>query len=212
MSCQIEGNADMYGLGIRTGFYLQWFGSIIAEMLYLENETLGLRFTNSFFVAATFLALLIQVAANALSIVDVYIVLLLTYGAYYYLVPLFLWRFITCFDPFRDPSRWPRVEPTPVYSVFWFLLLVAVATFQMWYWCTGIHTLPAIDLPAGCQAYGFFLAMIQLDNTGFVVANILLNLALLIGCFAYFCLAIGIVGLPTCLQEKQDEAELEQDR
>ena len=129
MSCSVNGYADMYGLGIRTGFYLQWFGSIFADWVGAKAEALGLRFTNAFFVSATFLALLIQVSLNTLTALDIYIVLLLTFGGYYYLVPLYIWRLLTGCDPFLDPTRWPRVKTSRPFSRLMFMLLVVVAAF-----------------------------------------------------------------------------------
>ena len=197
----------MYGLGIRVGFYLQWFGSIAAEWLAKE-EALALSFTNSFFIAAIFLALLIQTSANSLSTVDIYIILLLTYGAFYYFVPLYIWRLFTGCSPFWDPSRWPRVPTSRVYSILTFMLLVAVASFQMWFWCTGINILPGS--PPGCSEYGFFLVMVPLNNSGFVAVNILLNLGLLIACFVHLCLALGIARPPKYLRKKIKTANRKQ--
>ena len=76
-----DGNTDMYGLGIRIGFYLQWYAGGFASWLAL-SEVVELRLTNSVFIAATFLALLIQVILDVsnLQVVEVYIILLLTFG------------------------------------------------------------------------------------------------------------------------------------
>ncbi len=71
----------MYGLGIRIGFYLQWFGASLASWI-ARSEVKPLRFSNSLFVAAAFLALIIQVSKGGLRAVEIYIVLLLMFGAY----------------------------------------------------------------------------------------------------------------------------------
>jgi hypothetical protein len=55
----------MYGLGIRIGFYLQWYSAIVASWI-APSEINSLRFTNSLFIAATFLALVIQTAGGNL--------------------------------------------------------------------------------------------------------------------------------------------------
>ncbi|KAE8448815.1 hypothetical protein EG329_008817 [Mollisiaceae sp. DMI_Dod_QoI] len=93
IECHIDGNSDMYGRGIRIGFYLQWFGSIIASIPLpprhsslpitlapgeSENATFGLVV----FIIATFLALLKQ--AKELAPVEIYILLLLNFGYHYY--------------------------------------------------------------------------------------------------------------------------------
>ena len=104
--CQFSGNSDMYGLGIRLGYYLQWFGAIFASWI-APSEVNSLRFSIDLFVAATFLALVILTAndADSLEPVEIYIVLLLMFGAYLALVPIYLLRMVTRCDPYWDPSR-----------------------------------------------------------------------------------------------------------
>ena len=82
-SCSLDGSSDMYGLGIRLGFCLQLYSSILASWL-APSEIEGLRFTNSLFVALMFLALIISIAndASSLQLVDIYVTLLLTFGYY----------------------------------------------------------------------------------------------------------------------------------
>lgn len=46
-----EGNFDIYGLGIRTGIYRQWFSSCLCMMLYPESAQ-ELHAANSIFVFA----------------------------------------------------------------------------------------------------------------------------------------------------------------
>ncbi|TKA66540.1 hypothetical protein B0A49_10482 [Cryomyces minteri] len=86
--CTFDGNSDMYGLGIRIGFYLQWYSGILASIL-APSELPGLRFAKALFIAATFLALLILTIQNplGLQVAEVYIILLLTFGSYLFFVP-----------------------------------------------------------------------------------------------------------------------------
>jgi hypothetical protein len=95
------------------------------------DEVPGMSFSNSLFVSATFLALVIQTVHGNLRPVETYIVLLLTFGGYLYFVPMYLWRLVICGNPQLDPSRWPRVLAGPVFSVLNFLLLVPVSSFQL---------------------------------------------------------------------------------
>ncbi|KAM7211162.1 hypothetical protein V8F06_013469 [Rhypophila decipiens] len=93
-----QGNADMYGLGIRLGFYLQWFAKISADILMRRSEISANSFAIYSFIAAVFIALSIQTAKARITELDGYIVLLLCFGNYYSLVPIFLWRALTCFQ------------------------------------------------------------------------------------------------------------------
>src|ERR1700712_4190796 len=96
--CHIEGNSDMYGLGIRICYYLQWYSGIFASWI-APSEVPNLRNARMFFSAATFLATIISVARSNLEIVEVYIVFLLTAGASLHLLVLFIWRMGTGFKP-----------------------------------------------------------------------------------------------------------------
>ncbi|KAI0594586.1 hypothetical protein F4775DRAFT_606132 [Biscogniauxia sp. FL1348] len=125
----VEGNADMYGIGIRLGFYLN-----------CEIETS--RYAFSCFIAATFIALIVQTttAQHPLTAVDIYAVLLLCFGYFYFLVPTFLWRLLTG------------------------LLLLAVAAFQLWFWATVTWT------RTGARArtrYGFLFARFDMASATF---------------------------------------------
>ena len=128
-ACGFSGNTDMYGLGIRIGFYLQWYGTILATWI-AKSEVPGMRLANSLFVSTTFLALVIQIVRNNLRPVKIYIILLLTFGAYLYFVPLYIWRLLIGCTPRWDPSRYPRVRNGKVFSRLNFLLLISVSLFS----------------------------------------------------------------------------------
>ena len=187
--CSFAGNNDMYGLGIRIGFYLQWIAVDLASWL-APNEVNGIRLTNSVFIAATFLALVIQVSLDVsnLQVVEVYIILLLTFGYFLFFVPLYTWRLLTGYNPALDPFRFPHVPPGKVYSVLNFLLLVAVASFQLWFWFARV---PHLDGQA-CQEYGFFFAKIRLNRQGFEVLNIVFYSLLLSSCAIVLSLTVLI--------------------
>jgi hypothetical protein len=182
----------MYGLGIRLGFYLQWFGAVAAGIVVpplhrdnrvddpIKQEIISLRFTNNVFAFATFLALVILVANNEYSLqpVEIYIILLLTFGYTLIFVPIYLWRLLIRFDPALDPTRWPIVRPSPVESLLRFLLITAVASFQLWFWFAKVPELHSYP----CIQYGFFLSKLRLDSIASQVLNIILYFGVLIAC------------------------------
>jgi hypothetical protein len=180
-SCAFNGNSDMYGLGIRLGYYLQWFGSVLAAWI-APGEVEGLRITNTLFVAATFLALLIQVGENqspeqgGLQTVEVYIVLLLTFGSAFGLVPILLWRFGTGFDAEKDPTRWPKAKTqSATFNGLYTLLLIAVVAFQIWYWGEKVVE----DGIPGCSSWGFLFSRISLQDPALRWLNVTLSVILL---------------------------------
>jgi hypothetical protein len=175
--CRFTGNSDMYGLGIRVGFYVQWYSTILGAWI-APSEVPGMRLSNSFFVSATFLALIIQVAKDNLTTADIYITLLLIFGGYLYLVPLFIWRLVTGCEPRWDPSRYSRVKNGPLFSSLNFMLLLAVSAYQLWFWLRKVQD---NDI-AGCVEYGFFFSKFHLKARGFVIANIVFQSILLAAC------------------------------
>ena len=179
-TCTFDGNSDMYGLGIRIGFYLQWYGGILASWL-AKSEVPGMRLANGLFVAATFLALIIQIGESTsnLRIVEIYIILLLTFGAYLFLVPIYFWRIVTRFNHIYDPSRYPRVPTSFMFSVLYFILIFAVSSFQLWFWFDRV---PQLSTQA-CQEFGFFFSKIRLNQNAFQAVNIVFHFFLLLSCF-----------------------------
>ena len=186
--CEFDGNTDMYGIGIRIGFYLQWYGTILASWL-APSEVQNLRFTISVFIAATFVALLIQVIRNVakLEVVEVYIILLLTFGYHLFLVPVYIWRLLIRCNPALDPTRYPRVPTGAYYSALNFLLLVAVASFQLWFWYARVPDLNQRD----CQEHGFFFSRIRMNEKAFMILNVVFYLLLLISCVIMLLITLG---------------------
>jgi hypothetical protein len=182
--CGFSGNADMYGLGIRIGFYFQWYSTILASWI-ARPEVPSLRVSNSLFVAAAFLALIIQTVKENLRPVEIYIVLLLTFGGYLYLVPLYIWRLLTGCTPRWDPSRYSRVKNGKVFSALNFALLISVSLFQLWFWFAKAKTSWSSGFGSNtCRPYGFFFWKFHLDAKGFVIANILFHFILLACCLS----------------------------
>ncbi|KAK5016675.1 hypothetical protein LTR16_001586 [Cryomyces antarcticus] len=190
--CTFDGNSDMYGLGIRIGFYLQWYSGILASIL-APSELPGLRFAKALFIAATFLALLILTIQNplGLQVAEVYIILLLTFGSYLFFVPLYLWRIFICGRTHLDPTRFPVVFTGAFYSVLNFMLLVAVTAFQLWFWIARVPQLA----DQGCRSYGFIFTKVPLDAKAVIVVNLVLYSLLLLVClFVLFRTLLVAVG------------------
>jgi hypothetical protein len=184
--CTFNGNADMYGLGIRIGFYLLWFGAPIASIL-APVETRALQLSKAIFIFATFIALIILVVRNELQIVEIYVILLLCFGSYLSLIPLYIWRLITCCAPEWDPSRFPVVDMGPLFSYLNFLLLIAVAIFQLWYWCNKVPELNRVF----CTQYGFIFGQVALNDKAFQVFNVVLYFILLLSCVIMVAMGIA---------------------
>jgi hypothetical protein len=176
----------MYGLGIRLGYYLQWYGGILASLL-APQEVPNARFALGLFVGATFLALVIQSIRDDLYAAEIYIILLLTFGAYLFLVPQLLWRLITGCQPLLDPSRFPLLDPGPTHSDLHTIMILAVTSYQLWFWFVKV---PDLDRWY-CGQYGFAFYKVRLNNRAFQVINIVLYFILGIAVLVLFTLRIS---------------------
>lgn len=166
----------MYGLGIRVGFYIQWFGLVVVEYID-ETELADVRLLSVLSSAAAALALVIRLSMGQLQPADIYIVLLLATGAYLFLVPLYAWKALTCCSPYWDPQRWTRESQSPIYKGSSFALLLTLAGLQVWFWC-GYAAVERWT----CDQYGFFFSQVPLGNRVFISFNAILYLLIVIVC------------------------------
>jgi hypothetical protein len=182
-TCEVLGNSDMYGLGIRIGFYLQWMSSPAAAWI-APGETSSLRTANAFFVSATFIGLSIETALNHLDVTEIYVILLLAFGAQYSWLIAMLWRVATHFNADWDPTRHMKT-PTPS-KMFWFLytiVQIVQIVFQLWFW---LYKIPRTD--DECARFGFAFFKVRLTSNGFRIFNILLMVVLLVFTVVFFTL------------------------
>jgi hypothetical protein len=213
MSCAYAGKPELYGLGIRTAFYLQWFGTITAQWL-TRSEVPGLRYVTILFISGAFLSLIILASSPPSNLypLDVYLTLLLAYGSFYTLIPIYLWKLITVCNPYADPHRWPRVRMTGLYRRVMLLLVVATSCFQIWFWSllvpntdsrhalTRVTTTPRATETDGegkpCRDWGFFFAKADLRSPLFVAANFVFVILVLVGASLALVAELGVLEPP----------------
>lgn len=200
--CSFPGHPDMYGLGIRIGTYLLWF-TVVGALWLAPTEVPMLRFITSLVSFGLYLGLVIATANNDLRASEVYIGYLLSFGTFFFLVPLYAWKGITCFSPRWDPNLFPRVPPSPLNKTLNFVLLLAIASFAMWFWCTGDQQLRGMSQFSSCQEFGFLFAQIRIDNSGFIAFNILFNVVLLVACVIVLAFSFGLVNVDSKKRRKK---------
>ncbi|KAL7952093.1 hypothetical protein V8C42DRAFT_357128 [Trichoderma barbatum] len=175
-SCRRDGRPDMYGLGIRLGIYLQWFGEILVEF-FDEADVSDIRLLGLLLTGAIVLALLVSIVDQDVQAADIYITLQLAGGAYIFLIPVYIWRALTCCDKKWDPRKWTREIHMPVYSVSTMTLMAVVSALQLWFFSTYMPT-----KGRQCEYYGFFFTKVRLDNAAFIVVNIALHIVVILVC------------------------------
>jgi hypothetical protein len=75
----IEGNSDLYGLGIRIGVYLQWFSAWISNTMNPSGAASN-HDANTIFLTAILIATTVALAGGEIQPVEAYIMLLLSSG------------------------------------------------------------------------------------------------------------------------------------
>ena len=184
--CVIKPKPDLYGLGIRLAFYIQWLGAVLIE--FLDATELGdVRLLGLLLSAAATLALVVQVAGNNLEAADIYVALLLAAGAWLFLVPVYIWRALSLCSPYWNPLRWSKERRSPFFQICSFAVLCAAASVGVWFYVTF---LPARD--EGCSEYGFFFGKVDLENKAYIAFNAILYLVILIVCGAILISSIGL--------------------
>jgi hypothetical protein len=183
--CYIEGRPEMYGLGIRIAFYLQWAG--VTLLTYFDERSLpDIRLLGLLLSGAMSLSLVIQVANDRLQPADIYISLLLAAGIFIFLVPIYVWRALTLCNPYWNPLRWIRENQIPAVRFAHFGLVVAVASLATWYYTTF---LPSWD--NDCEQYGFFFTKVSLHNTPYIAFNAILYILMIVVCAGILLQKVG---------------------
>lgn len=184
--CQYAARPEMYGLGIRISFYLQWAG--LALLDYLSTEDLyPIRLLAILLSAAATLGLIIQLAKDLLRPAEIYIVFLLAIGTYLFLVPIYIWRGLTLCNPYWNPRRWSRERPAPIYKLSNYLLVVVLTGIGIWFWITYLPGLP----DGSCSQYGFFFGRVSLRNTVYIAFNAMLYVVIAVVCVGILLMNAG---------------------
>lgn len=196
-ACNITGDPNMYGRGIRVSFYLLWFAIPIGER-FNERHTKVLRGAELILASAVFLGLCMTVAAGSLHAVEVYIVLLLITATVYLLVPQHSSDLVAWIRP--EFGLGTQHEGFGILATARCLFVITVVGFQLWFWGTGVNS-SSMDRRlrregGGCRPphqVGFAFGPLELSSGGFRALNILLMLALLGGCVLICAIKAGFL-------------------
>ncbi|KAK0739958.1 hypothetical protein B0T21DRAFT_410268 [Apiosordaria backusii] len=179
--CPISGQPAMYGLGLRASFYLLHLSTLLLELLEQEYIVLLLS-TELVLNFALLFALILQVAAGSLHIVEVYIIILLLSITVYLFIPRHVADLAMTFCPhlgLRIKTR-GKVDVLGVLRGLYGLVVVGL---QVWFWGRGVDSVNwgNFESKGGCRGYGFLFGAMDLRAGGMKALNILLVLGMLIG-------------------------------
>ncbi|KAI4098236.1 MAG: hypothetical protein L6R37_006606, partial [Teloschistes peruensis] len=64
-SCQIVGDTDLYGIGVRVGLYLQWLSLFLAVVFASPNEAIHAFTASNIITLAVFTSFLVGINSDA---------------------------------------------------------------------------------------------------------------------------------------------------
>ncbi|KAK0645720.1 hypothetical protein B0T16DRAFT_411807 [Cercophora newfieldiana] len=155
--CTFQGNADIYGLGIRLGIYLQAFSITVATLFNQDSLLEKLSFGNGLFQFALTVGLLIETTkTDEFRAVEAALVVLLALCSSYQ-APL-----KDTIKGFRESAasgelrQWIMRFAVPVSRAIVELILLV---YSVWFWFVGLDRLAH---SAECTTYAFFFARVDL--------------------------------------------------
>ncbi|RMJ08284.1 hypothetical protein CDV36_012104 [Fusarium kuroshium] len=163
--CFLPGRPELYGVGIRTAFYIQWLGSLMIEFI-TEDYLVDMRFVSVFSSAAALTALIIGAAQGKLYPLDIYFLLLFAMGFFLFQIPLRTWQLLTRCQPHLDPFFISRENHGLFYNLMTVTILAGNTAMGAWYYTTF---LPRLD--RDCWEAVFVLGKVDLENRGYIIAS-----------------------------------------
>ncbi|MCJ1412124.1 hypothetical protein MMC19_006216 [Ptychographa xylographoides] len=139
--CEFQGNPDLYGLGIRVGYYTQAFASWLGNFFVLQ-ESKSLRPMNTLFMFAMFLGLVwISHTPDQTYAIEAFLLLQLL--------------LTTWFVGVKDRSRWSLRywKYDPMRSAIREISVIAILIYNVWFWWFGLDSFS--QTPCGTYIFVF---------------------------------------------------------
>ena len=145
--CGFEGNADLYGLGIRLGIYLQWFSSMVVGAANLLEEADSLYEAYLLFTSAIAIAIFVLTFGGTMHTVEVVIMLYVFYGGF------------SC----MGPSVYPKIQSwdkRKYWQPTWrgtlcSMLFTVMYGFSAWFWIGGRKSNRYVQVSCGVTLFLF---------------------------------------------------------
>jgi len=97
-----------------------------------------------------------------------------------FLVPVYLFRPVTCWNPRYNPLSWSKERQVRVFRLTEWALVVTAASTAVWFFTTHV---PGLHREGRCHQYGFLFSPMPLDgNAGFLAFNAAVYLLMLLVC------------------------------
>ncbi|KAK4234624.1 hypothetical protein C8A03DRAFT_37601, partial [Achaetomium macrosporum] len=160
LQCAVDGDGDLYGLGVRLGLYLQWLAGFLLRNFDGSWETISaVRTANNVLCSTLVLAIVVNTTKGTALPTDYLIVYYLTIALFY----SESYHLLSSNDDDDDDDDAPGCYLRPDVPLTYQNLLFAFATiFGAWFWISGQdHTRP---LTCGTPPKAALLATFDLQS------------------------------------------------
>ena len=140
------GNSDIYGLGVRSGLYIQWVTSLLANHLLREESTALMRSYLIFHIALCIAVAVLTFQKNCTFVVEIVLLYYLVYGGF---ICVFSRPNLGDFEPATVGLHWSQV----VLILSFFAMVIHV----VWFVVFGHFSLP--NMP--CETTIFFFGPVK---------------------------------------------------
>ena len=172
-ACGFAGNSDLYGIGIRTGYYTQALSVWIANYFVL-SESKVLRSANLLFMLALFIGLVwLSHIPSQVYAVEAYLLshlLIVTWS-------------VGVFDKARFGRKFLRFSPAPV--ILQRVVLSGIVGYDLWFWWRGL------DLMQKTPCGSFVFVIVKVNLYGWF--RRLAKIASVIGAFGHVATSLGVL-------------------
>ncbi|KAH7239553.1 hypothetical protein BKA59DRAFT_484661 [Fusarium tricinctum] len=154
--CEVPGNGDLYGLGIRVGFYAQWLSTLIVK-LFVREEIPAYRAVNLLLQLAVIVCLVFMSARRTIHSPEVMIDFWLLVGS-------------------PSSLQWGLIKRSGIVArLSRVALYAALSAYGCWFWFGGVDMLPQMPCESlvflgGTNMDGWFRWLGKIVSVGGLVA------------------------------------------
>jgi hypothetical protein len=181
--CAPAGNGDIYGLGIRTGFYTHWLSTLLVT-LFIPSEESIYRGINILLQTAVLICLFCMTSWGRI---------------YAFEAVIAFWLLAGSLSSLTGDGISPLGDATGVLRL---VVYTAMSGYGCWFWISGVDGAKVKVMEGGCEEYGF-LGRVKLRGGFSVFAQLVSVVGMLI------CVAM-LGGSLWALWKGEDEEEEEE--
>ena len=184
--CSIQGQSDLYGMGVRMGVYLSWIASWLANN-FVPAEIDAALDTNSIFLLAIAFALALYSGMSRLRVIDGLILIQMSFG--FIFTVMTLWGYRT--SVYRREGAKGALRFGGKGTSLRLVLLTGLCTFNLWFLNDGMKQ-AACNRRLACNGIRVWAFVdVSLTSTGRMIYNVLGG----IFCTLYFIMLLGALAM-----------------